>query len=67
MITIDKEKITIPRMTWDRLKRNSYYKELIENIMDSEELLDAINNSSELFDLREYDRKRRNKNVQTQN
>lgn len=67
MITIDKEKITIPRMTWDRLKRNSYYKELIENIMDSEELLDAINNSSELVDLREYDRKRRNKNVQTQN
>jgi hypothetical protein len=59
MITIDEDKITIPRKTWDRLNTNYYYKELIENLLDSEELIDAINNSSELIDLREYDRKRR--------
>ena len=60
MITIDKDKITIPRKTWDRYKNNYYNKELIENLMDSEELTEAIDNSTELIDLRDYDRKRRN-------
>jgi hypothetical protein len=59
MITIDENNITIPRKTWDRFKSNYYYKELIENILDSEELIEAIDNSTELVDLREYDRKRR--------
>jgi hypothetical protein len=64
MITIDKDKITIPRKTWDKFKNNYYYKELIENLMDSEELTEAIDNSKELIDLREYDRKRRKNKIQ---
>jgi hypothetical protein len=66
MITIDKDNITIPRKTWDKFKNNYYYKELIENIMDSDELNEAIENSSELIDLREYDRKRRQKKLHNQ-
>jgi hypothetical protein len=59
MITISKDKVTIPRKTWDKLNRNFYYKELIENILDSEEQSEAMKNSTELIDLRDYDRKRK--------
>ncbi|MBI5326091.1 MAG: hypothetical protein HZB41_12605 [Ignavibacteriae bacterium] len=59
MITIAKDNVTIPRTTWDRLRKDDYFNELIENLIDSEELADAIENTHELIDLREYDRKRR--------
>ncbi|MCX6146779.1 MAG: hypothetical protein NTW25_05950 [Candidatus Kapabacteria bacterium] len=59
MITIDENVITIPRKTWDSVSNNFYFKELIENLIDSEELNEAIENSTELVDLREYDLKRR--------
>ncbi|TAL67702.1 MAG: hypothetical protein EPN82_13730 [Bacteroidetes bacterium] len=59
MISIEKDNVTIPRKTWDKLRRNHYYNELIENLLDSEELIEAINKTDGLIDLRDYDRKRR--------
>lgn len=64
MITFEKDKVIIPRKSWDKLNKSSYYHELIEVLIDSEELQDAINNSTEMIDLKEYDRNRRIKNVQ---
>lgn len=64
MITFEKDKVIIPRTSWDKLKNNSYYHELIEVLIDSEELQDAIDNSKEMIELREYDRNRRMINVQ---
>ncbi len=63
MISISKNNVTIPRTTWDKLRKNSYFNELIENLLDSEELSDAIKHTDELIDLRKYDRKRRGSKV----
>lgn len=62
MISINDKEVTIPRKTWDRLRGDSYYNELIEILLDSEELIEEINKSDELIDLREFDRKKRQKN-----
>lgn len=61
MITIKDDAIIIPRETWDNAMKNFYFKELIENLMDSEELLEAMQESKEMIDLREYDLERRRK------
>ena len=58
MITIDKDKITIPRKSWDRIKKDDYYRELIEVLIDSEDLLDAQESDNEFTSLRDYDKKR---------
>ncbi len=63
MITIDKEKVHIPRKTWDRISKDDYYRELIETLIDSEDLLDAQESDSEFVSLRDYDRKRKNAEV----
>ena len=64
MITVEKDRVVLPRTSWDRLKNNRYYNELLENFIDSEELIEAIEKSKELIDLREYDRARRKAKIQ---
>lgn len=58
MITITDEQVIIPRETWDRMRNELYFEELIENLMDSEDLLDAMKNDNDFIDIREYDRNR---------
>ncbi len=64
MITVEKDRVVLPRTSWDRLKNNRYYNELLENFIDSEELIEAIEKSKELIDLREYDSARRKAKIQ---
>ena len=64
MITFEKDRVVLSRTSWDRLKNNRYYKELLENFIDSEDLIEAIEKSEELIDLREYDRARRKAKIQ---
>ncbi|MBM2815386.1 MAG: hypothetical protein HW421_2148 [Ignavibacteria bacterium] len=59
MITVEKERVILPRKTWDRLRKDEYFEELIQNILDTETLLDAMENDNDFMDIREYDRQRR--------
>lgn len=63
MIQIEKDKVILPRKSWDRLKENKYYSEILENFIDSEELIEAIENSVELLNLRDYDLERRKSKI----
>lgn len=58
MITIEKERVILSRKTWDRLRNDEYFEEFIQNILDTETLLDAIENDNDFLDIREYDRQR---------
>ena len=64
MIKIDDENVVIPRKTWEKYKEDDYFKELIEVMQDTEDIIEEIKNTTEVFDLRDYDRQRRNKNLQ---
>lgn len=52
MISIDDDKVIISRDTWDRIASYSYYEDLVEILIDSEELNESIQNSDELVDFR---------------
>jgi len=58
MITIEKERVILPRKTWDRLRKDEYFEEFIQNILDSETLMDAMENDNDFMDIREYDKHR---------
>ncbi len=53
MITIEKERVILPRKTWDRLRNDEYFEEFIQNILDTETLLDAMDNNNEFINIRE--------------
>jgi hypothetical protein len=57
MITIEKERVILSRKTWDRLRKDEYFEEFIQNILDSETLMDAMDNDNDFMDIREYDTK----------
>jgi hypothetical protein len=59
MITIEKERVILPRKTWDRLRNDEYFEEFIQNILDTETLLDAMENDNDFMDIREYDKQRK--------
>jgi hypothetical protein len=63
MIKIDDENVVIPRKTWEKYKEDDYFRELIEIMQDTEEIIYEIETSNEFYDLRDYDRKRRSKNL----
>ena len=63
MIEIEKEKVTLPRDTWDRLRNDYYFDELIQNILDSEAIRDAMENDNDFMEIREYDRLRKEQQV----
>jgi hypothetical protein len=58
MIKIDDENVVIPRKTWDELKNDEFFKELIEILEDSNDLEDAIAEADEMFDFDDYDKER---------
>jgi len=59
MVEIEKDRVVLPRKSWDRLREDEYFEELIQNILDSETLNDAIENDNEFMEIREYDKLRR--------
>jgi hypothetical protein len=65
MITIEKERVILPRKTWDRLNKDEYFEEVIQNILDSEDLLEAMDNDNDFIDIRAYDRQRSESHVQS--
>jgi len=58
MIKIDKDNVTITRDTWEELRNDEYFRELIEVLEDSEDLQNAIDETDELLDFDEYDKVR---------
>jgi uncharacterized protein (DUF1919 family) len=61
MIQTTKNKVIFSRKTWNELKADDYYKELIEAIEDREDLLKSIEETEYVVDFKEYDKKRRAK------
>lgn len=59
MITIEKDKVILPRKNWNRLIKDKYFEELVENLIDSEVLLDVIENDDDFTNIQDYDKKRR--------
>ncbi|MDQ1265293.1 MAG: hypothetical protein QG635_443 [Bacteroidota bacterium] len=61
MIQTTKNRVIFSRKTWDYLKADDYYKEIIEAIEDREELLKSIDETEYIVDFREYDKNRKAK------
>jgi hypothetical protein len=61
MIEISKNKVIFSRNTWDALKTDVYFREIIDAIEEREELLEAVRSTKKLSEFREYDKKRRSK------
>jgi predicted ribosome quality control (RQC) complex YloA/Tae2 family protein len=61
MIDIAEETVTFSRETWEKLKADDYYKEVIQAIEDREDLLKAIEETEQILDFKEYDKNRRAK------
>jgi len=51
--------VTFSRDTWEDLRKDEYFRELIEVIEDREAFLVAQAETVEVFDFKEYDKKRR--------
>lgn len=58
MIEIDNDKVTFSRKTWESLKNDNYFRELIEVIEDREELEKAIEETESYISYDEYRKKR---------
>ena len=61
MITFEDDKVIIPRKIWDKYKDDDYFRELFEILQDSEELNEAIENSTQMHDLTCIIHKNKNK------
>ncbi|MBX7045980.1 MAG: hypothetical protein K1X86_09095 [Ignavibacteria bacterium] len=61
MIEISKTKVTIPVATWNELKKDDYFKELIDVLEDSLKLEKAKKETKSFVDFRDYDKKRKSK------
>ncbi len=61
MLEISKDKVVIPREIWEELRKNNYFRELIEVIEDREALQKAIEETEYFVDYDEY-KKTRNSN-----
>lgn len=58
VITIDNEKVTIPRTTWDMLQESSYYHEIIDALEDLEAYLSEKEGLTGYIDYDEYRKSR---------
>jgi hypothetical protein len=54
MIEINKDSVIISRKKWDELKKNDYYREIIEVLEDSEELEKAKKETTSFVTLKDY-------------
>lgn len=67
MLEIKKDKVIISRKKWEELKKNDYYKELIEVLEDSEELERAKKETLSYTSLRDYLKEREKKEQNKKN
>jgi hypothetical protein len=58
MIEIDDEKVVFSRKTWEELRNDNYFRELIEVIEDREEYNKALAETEYFKDYDEYRKKR---------
>jgi hypothetical protein len=63
MIEVLDDKVTFSRDTWEELKNDDYFRELIEVIEEREALAIAKENTNSFVDLDEYHKKRMKDNV----
>ncbi len=61
MIQISKTKVVIPVSTWNELKSDEYFKELIDVLEDSLKLEKAKKETKSFVDFRTYDKMRKSK------
>ncbi len=54
MLQVKKNSVIISRKKWEELKKNDYFKEIIEVLEDSEELEKAEKETSSFIKLRDY-------------
>jgi len=54
MLELSEDKVIFSRETWEDLKQDNYFRELIEVIEDREELLKAIKETEYFVDYEEY-------------
>jgi len=54
VLQIKKDKVIISRKKWDELKKDAYYKELIEVLEDSDELEKAKKEATSFINLKDY-------------
>ncbi len=59
MIKTTKDKVIFSKETWDYLKTDIYYSQIIEAIEEREGLIKAIKETEYIVDFKEYDRQRR--------
>jgi len=59
MITIEKNKVVIPKKSWNRLIKDKYFEEMLQIFIDSEILLEAMEKDNDFMNIREYDKLRR--------
>ena len=59
MIKTTKDRVIFSKETWDYLKSDIYYSQIIEAIEEREELIKAIKETEFIVDFKEYDRQRR--------
>jgi hypothetical protein len=61
MLEINKDTVIISRKKWDELKKNDYYREIIEVLEDSEELEKAKKETTSFVRLKDYIKEREKK------
>ncbi len=61
MLEVAEDKVTFSRDTWEELKSDDYFRELIDVIEDRESLLKAKKETEFFVDLDEYHRNRMKK------
>ena len=61
MLEVAEDKVTFSRDTWEELKSDDYFRELIDVIEDRESLLKAKNETEFFVDLDKYHRNRMKK------
>jgi hypothetical protein len=61
MMTETKTQVTFSRETWEELRKDDYFRELIEVIKDREAFIKAKEETVEVLDFKEYDKNRRTK------
>ena len=62
MLDVIEDNITISRGTWEELKSDDYFREVLEIIEDRETLRKAKVEAEDFISFREYDARRRKKN-----
>lgn len=59
MIEFAEDKVIFSRQTWEDLKSDDFYREIIDAIEDREALIKAIEDTDYIVSFKEYDKNRK--------